>query len=148
MNENKSKSSISEFDNRCRHFCLTILYAFRAYLIFVFIAIIVLFTETALFNNQPDKWFGFHTATWFFIYILGPLNSIILLILYLLKLSRKSLCYIKILIIESLSYSLFIISLNFLNFIPKQMQNYSFLFPYIVIIPALIIYENISKKKA
>lgn len=121
------------------------LYVIRAYIVFVVIAVSVFYIDSALFRELPDKWFGFSVASWALTVILGPLNTIIILLLFLLKINKEVLLKLKITIFEALTYSLIAVFLDTMNFIPKQAMNYSFLFPYIVIIPLLIIQTLIKK---
>lgn len=117
----------------------------RAYVIFVVLGLSVLFIDCALFRDLPDKWFGFYVAKWAWFCILGPLNTVIIFLLFSTKINKSVLLKWKVTVVESLGYSLIAVFMDYINFIPKQIMNYSFLYPYIIIIPGLMMYSHIRK---
>lgn len=117
----------------------------RAYVIFVVLGLSVLFIDCALFRDLSDKWFGFYVAKWAWVCILGPLNTVIIFLLFIAKINKSVLLKWKVTVVESLGYSLIAIFMDYINFIPKQIMNYSLLYPYIIIIPGLMMYSHIRK---
>lgn len=113
-----------------------------AYFIFAIIAAFVLCSHIALFQDYPEKWLNISVATTSIVFLLSPVNTLVVVLLYLLKINEFVLLKLKVVILESTLYSLMVISIDYMDFIPMQLLDYSFLFPYVVIIPLLSLFRR------
>ena len=119
----------------------------QVYLIFGIITFLAFYIHIQLFQDYPEKWLNISAITISILLLLGPVNTMIILLLYILKINESVLLKLKIVIFESILYSLLAILLDYIGIIPTRMLNYSFLFPYLVIIPIFMIGGYLGKRR-
>jgi hypothetical protein len=118
-------------------------YIIRSYVSFIILTILFLWCDITDFGHDSQAGLAVGIAFWVILIIIAPLNTVIIFLLYRLKLNCQVLTKYKFTIAEIIVYILCLYACEHL--LPFE-NTFGFILPYLIIIPSFALYGLIKRK--